>query len=190
MKTREIGTTGVVLTELGFGGGGLGELFVQVSDAQAAATLASSWAGGVRFFDSAPYYGGGLSEHRIGRFLRERPRNDFAISTKVGRLLRAPEDPAAWQGDGCWVGGLPFDQHFDYSYDAIMRAHEDSLQRFGLNRVDLLVIHDLDRQHHAVPEFANHWATLQKSVWRALAELRSSGVVGAIGSGINAVAEI
>ena len=190
MKTREIGSTGVRLTELGFGGGGLGDLFVKVTDAQAEAALETAWAGGVRFFDSAPYYGGGLSEHRVGRFLRERPRAEFAVCTKIGRLLRPPKDPATFTGDDFWIGGLPFEQVFDYSYDATMRAHEDSLQRFGLNRVDMLVIHDLDSQHHDGEAFARHWATLERSGWRALEELRSAGVIGAIGGGVNGVDEI
>ena len=122
MKTREIGTTGVTLTELGFGSGGLGELFLKVSDADAEATMDTAWAGGVRFFDTAPYYGAGLAEHRVGRFLRRHDRDAFELSTKIGRLLRAPKDPAGWAGDGLWVGGLSFEALFDYSYDGIMRA--------------------------------------------------------------------
>jgi D-threo-aldose 1-dehydrogenase len=187
MRTREIRDTGVTLTELGFGGGGLGELFVKVADAQADETLQASWDAGVRFFDSAPFYGAGLSEHRIGRFLRERPRGDFVSSTKVGRVLRAPRDPAAWEGGGIWIGGLPFDHDWDFSYDGVMRSHEDSLQRMGLNRVDMLVIHDLDSHHHDPLTLERHWGTLEASGWRALEELRAGGAVGALGAGINVV---
>jgi D-threo-aldose 1-dehydrogenase len=190
MRAREIGSTGVSLTELGFGGGGLGELFVEVSDVQAEETQLASWDGGVRFFDTAPYYGGGLSEHRVGRFLRTRERAEFVVSTKVGRLLRAPKDPANWRGDGFWIGGLPFDQVFDYSFDGIMRSYEDSLQRLGLNRIDMLVLHDLDEQHHGASEFGRHWQTLRNSGWRAVEQLRGSGEVGAIGVGINSVDDI
>jgi D-threo-aldose 1-dehydrogenase len=190
MRAREIGSTGVALTELGFGAGGLGELFVEVSDTQAEETMLTSWAGGVRFLDTAPYYGGGLSEHRVGRFLRQRERAEFVVSTKVGRLLRAPEDPANWRGDGFWIGGLPFDQVFDYTFDGIMRSHEDSLQRLGLNRIDMLVLHDLDEQHHEASEFTRHWQTLRSSGWRALDELRGSRQVGAIGVGMNSVDDI
>ena len=190
MNRREIGSTGVALTELGFGGGGLGELFVKVPDEQAEETLGTSWQGGVRFFDTAPYYGGGLSEHRLGRFLGRQARADFVVSTKVGRLLRAPKDPASWEGDGFWIGGLPFDQAFDYSFDAMMRSHEDSMQRLGLNRIDMLVLHDLDQQHHEPADFEAHWRTLEQSGWRALEELRSSGAVGAVGVGMNSVDEI
>jgi D-threo-aldose 1-dehydrogenase len=190
MRAREIGSTGVKLTELGFGAGGLGELFVEVPDAQADETMLTSWTGGVRFFDTAPYYGGGLSEHRVGRFLRRRERAGVVVSTKVGRLLRAPADPANWRGDGFWIGGLPFDQVFDYTFDGIMRSYEDSLQRLGLNRIDMLVLHDLDEQHHEAADFARHWETLRDSGWRALEELRGSGQVGAIGVGMNSVEDI
>lgn len=187
MRTREIRATGVAPTELGFGGGGLGELFVKVSDEQADATLQAAWDGGVRFYDSAPFYGAGLSEHRVGRFLRERPRGDFLSSTKVGRVLHAPRDPAAWEGGGIWIGGLPFDHDWDFSYDGVMRSHEDSLQRMGLNGVDMLIIHDLDTHHHDPPTLQGHWDTLEASGWRALEELRGSGAVGALGAGINVV---
>lgn len=187
MKRREIRQTGVELTELGFGGGGLGELFVTVSEAQAEETLSTSWDGGQRFFDSAPFYGAGLSEHRVGRFLRSRPRDELVASTKVGRVLRAPQDPATWAGGGIWIGGLPFDHIWDFSYDGIMRSHEDSLQRMGLNRVDMLIIHDLDSHHHDDEVRAGHWDDLESSGWRALAELRDSGTVGALGAGINVV---
>jgi D-threo-aldose 1-dehydrogenase len=187
VRRREIRQTGVELSELGFGGGGLGELFVKVSDAQADETLEASWDGGQRFFDSAPFYGAGLSEHRIGRFLRWRPRGEFVASTKVGRVLRAPQDPAAWAGGGIWIGGLPFGHYWDFSFDGIMRSHEDSLQRLGLNRVDMLVIHDLDSHHHDDDARARHWGDLEASGWQALAQLRDSGAVGAVGAGINVV---
>jgi D-threo-aldose 1-dehydrogenase len=187
VKRRQIRRTGVQLTELGFGGGGLGELFVKVSDAQAEETLAAAWDGGQRFFDSAPFYGAGLSEHRIGRFLRERPRSEFVASTKVGRVLRPPRDPAAWEGGGIWIGGLPFDHDWDFTRDGIMRSHEDSLQRMGLNRVDMLVIHDLDSHHHDDEARAGHWGDLEASGFAALGELRESGAVGAVGAGINVV---
>jgi D-threo-aldose 1-dehydrogenase len=187
MKTRGIRQTGVALTELGFGGGGLGELFAKVADTQADETLLASWDGGVRFFDSAPFYGAGLSEHRVGRFLRGRARSEFVVSTKVGRVLRAPSDPASWAGGGIWTGGLPFDHVWDFTYGGVMRSYEDSLQRLGLNRVDILVIHDLDTHHHQGAELTDKWNDLETSGWRALEELRAAGAVGALGAGINVV---
>ena len=121
----------------------LGELFVRVDDAAAQATLQAAWDGGIRYFDTAPEYGFGLSEHRVGQFLRQRPRDEFVLSTKVGRLLQAPRDVSKYRKT-FWTGGLDFDFRFDYGYDAIMRSVEDSYQRLGLNRVDVLLIHDLD----------------------------------------------
>jgi D-threo-aldose 1-dehydrogenase len=132
-----------------------------------------------------PWYGRGQSEHRLGRFLYRQPRQDFILSTKVGRVLRAPHRPESF-GTGLWAGGLHFDHVFDYSYDGIMRAFEDSQQRLGLNRIDLLVIHDLDFGYHLVEaKVAAYLAQLATSGWRALASLREAGLIRGIGAGIN-----
>jgi D-threo-aldose 1-dehydrogenase len=185
LATRRLGRSGVELTQLGFGGAPLGELFVRVDEAQAQATLQAAWDAGIRYFDTAPWYGRGQSEHRLGRFLYRQPRADFVLSTKVGRILRAPRHPERFE-TGFWAGGLHFDHVFDYGYDGIMRAFEDCLQRLGLNRIDLLVIHDLDLWHHQVEaKVAAYLGQLATSGWRALDELRGSGVVRGIGAGIN-----
>jgi D-threo-aldose 1-dehydrogenase len=127
----------------------------------------------------------GLSERRTGDFLRARDPSEYVLSTKVGRLLRRPADPSDTDGR-MWVGGLDFDMAFDYSRDGIMRAYEDSLQRLGLPRVDALIVHDLDLMHHVAPERVSaHLAQLATSGWEALAALRRSGEIGAIGVGIN-----
>jgi D-threo-aldose 1-dehydrogenase len=182
---RRLGRTDVMLPQLGFGAAPLGELFTRVSDADAEATLAAAWESGIRYFDTAPWYGRGQSEHRVGRFLYRQPRSDFTLSTKIGRVLRAPRNPAAFD-TGFWAGGLHFEHHFDYSYSGIMRAYEDSLQRLGLNRVDLLLIHDLDWWHHGSEAVvAAHFAELARTGWRALADLKAAGLIGAIGAGIN-----
>ena len=146
---RRLGKAGVELPLFGFGGAPLGELFVKVSEADAEATLQAAWDQGIRYFDTAPWYGRGQSEHRLGRFLYRQPRAEFVLSTKVGRVLKAPRNPAQFDL-GFWSGGLHFDHVFDYSYDGIMRAYEDCLQRLGMNRIDLLIIHDLDFWHHSV----------------------------------------
>jgi D-threo-aldose 1-dehydrogenase len=185
LATRTLGRTGVELTRLGFGGAPLGDLFVRVEEEDARATLGAAWLGGIRYYDTAPWYGRGQSEHRLGRFLYRQPRHEFVLSTKVGRILKAPRRPGAFD-TAPWVGGLPFDLVFDYSYDGVMRAFEDSLQRLGLNRVDLLVIHDLDFTYHSVePKVAAYLAQLATGGWRALEELRAGGVVRGIGAGIN-----
>src|SRR5712691_1380125 len=121
----------------------VGVLGTQVTEAQAQATLDAAWDAGLRYFDTAPWYGRGVSELRIGRLLREKPRDQFVISTKVGRILRSPVNMAAFDGSP-WYGGGPFEVQFDYSYDGILRAYEDSLQRLGLARIDLAIVHDLD----------------------------------------------
>jgi D-threo-aldose 1-dehydrogenase len=185
LATRTLGRTGVALTQLGFGGAPLGELFTRVSEEDATATLRAAWDAGLRYYDTAPWYGRGQSEHRVGRFLYSRPRRDFVLSTKVGRVLKAPRNPEAFD-TGFWTGGLPFDHVFDYSYDGIMRAYEDCLQRLGMPRIDLLVIHDLDFwHHHTEPKVQAYLAQLVTGGWRALEELRSAGLIRGIGAGIN-----
>ncbi len=184
-ERRRLGRTDVHVSTLGFGGATIGGIGKRVSEAEADATLEAAWASGVRYFDTAPWYGRGLSELRVGRLLRQQPRQDFVVSTKVGRVLRAPANPATFD-PGVWLGGLPLEVRFDYTYDGIMRAHEDSLQRLGLARVDLAIVHDLDLGYHAPPA---RWdalmAQLITSGWRALDELRAGGVIGGIGVGIN-----
>ncbi|MBX6320212.1 MAG: aldo/keto reductase [Rhodospirillaceae bacterium] len=185
LARRQLGRTGVELTALGFGGAPLGELFVKVSEADAEATLAAAWEAGIRYYDTAPWYGRGQSEHRFGRFLYRQPRRDFVLSTKVGRILKAPRNPEAFE-TGFWSGGLHFDHVFDYSYDGVMRAFEDSLQRLGLNRIDLLVIHDLDFKHHRTEAAVSAYLTqLHTGGLRALTELRAAGLIKGIGAGIN-----
>ena len=182
---RRLGRSALEVNAIGMGCAPLGELFVRVDDAAAQATLQAAWDGGVRYFDTAPEYGFGLSEHRVGQFLRQRPRSEFVLSTKVGRLLQAPPDLSKYR-KAFWTGGLDFEFRFDYGYDAVMRSVEDSYQRLGLNRVDVLLIHDLDVFTHGsqlqVDAYLNQLLT---GGWRALSELRSSGVVGAIGAGLN-----
>ncbi len=182
---RRLGPSNVEVTVLGFGGATIGGIGTRVSEAQAAAILEAAWDAGLRYFDTAPWYGRGLSELRVGRLLREQPRSDFVVSTKVGRILRAPRDQERFD-TAPWPGGLPFEVHFDYSYDGILRSYEDSLQRLGLARVDLAIVHDLDLGYHA-PQA--RWDALMGQLitggWRALDELRASGVIGGIGVGIN-----
>lgn len=181
---RRIADTPLVLPVFGMGTAHLGELYGLVNEAVSQATLAAAWDGGVRFFDTAPWYGRGLSEHRLGGFLRTRPRDEFMITTKVGRTLRRPKDPKAFDRSP-WTGGLNFEVRFDYSYDGIMRSYEQALQRLALDTVDALVIHDLDSIFHDDEAIARHTRDLSETGMKALAELKGSGDILAIGMGIN-----
>ena len=183
--TRELGRTDVHVTPLGFGGAPLGDLFVKLPEAAAEGAILQAYQGGVRYFDTSPWYGHGLSEHRLGNVLRRQPRDDFVLSTKVGRVYRAPDDPATFSSIP-WVGGLPFDLTFDYGYDGILRSYEDSLMRLGLNRVDLLLIHDLDFLYHRDEAGVDGCLRqLEGSGWWALEELKAAGRIRGIGAGVN-----
>jgi D-threo-aldose 1-dehydrogenase len=184
--TRELGGTGLALTRAGMGSAPLGDLWERIPESRAEATFAAAWAGGVRYFDTAPWYGNTLAEHRLGHFLRQQPRGGFAISTKVGRVYRrsrGPDDPPV----GPWAGGLPFVLRFDYTYDGVMRSYEDSLQRLGLARVDLLVIHDVDFGYHGDEAGLERcFRQLETNGGlRALQELKSAGEIAGYGAGIN-----
>ena len=187
MQTATLGRTGVELTRLGLGCAPIGDLLGTVSESTAREVLGSAWDAGVRYYDTSPFYGHGKSEHRLGEFLRGRPREQFKVSTKVGRVLRPTTRPELLDQQ-YWRDPLPFTLHFDYSYDGIMRSYEDSLQRLGLASVDLLVIHDLDQMfHHSEHRIAALMQEMATSGWRALDQLRSSGAVSGVGAGINFV---
>ncbi|UPG92717.1 aldo/keto reductase [Luteibacter aegosomatissinici] len=172
------------LGPLGFGGAPLGNMFRTVSEAQAEETLHTAWESGIRYFDTAPVYGTGLSEHRFGHALRMRPRGEFVLSTKVGRMLLP--NPSSDGNFGPFVSGLPFDVEYDYSYDAAKRSIDDSLQRLGLSSIDIVYIHDIAEDAHGTG-----WRPLfdgaMKGAARALAELKHEGVIKAWGLGVNTV---
>jgi D-threo-aldose 1-dehydrogenase len=172
MEMTSLGRSAVRITRLGFGGGPLGGLFEPVADDTAAATLAQAWASGIRHFDTAPHYGIGHSERRFGAFLRGRPRSTFTLSTKVGRYL-VEQDPAG-RTDEAFQVPATHRRVVDFSRDGVRRSLEDSLSRMGVDRVDVLYLHD------AEPHFE---AALGQG-YPALAELRAEGVVGAIGAGM------
>ncbi len=182
---REVGRTGVSVTEFGLGTAPLGDLFETLDEDAAQGVLKAAWDVGVRFYDTSPFYGNGKSEHRLGHFLRQKPRDEFVISTKVGRVFRPVHDLAAFD-PGPFTGALPFEFKVDYSYDGIMRSYEDSLQRLSLPSVDLLVIHDLDFYFYETEARVNAYLNqLFTSGWRALDELRRHGLVKGVGAGIN-----
>ncbi|WP_187428217.1 Pyridoxal 4-dehydrogenase [Roseobacter fucihabitans] len=187
MQTRTLGDTGLVLTELSFGGAGIGNLYRPIPREDAIATLETAWDGGIRYFDTAPFYGHGLSERRMGDFLQTKARGDFVLSTKVGRLLQA--SPGGPPTDTGYIEALPFTIHYDYSYEGILRSHQDSLARLGLPSVDILYVHDLERGSFASDEdYQRHLETFVTSGIHALQDLKSEGKIAAFGLGVNEVA--
>lgn len=181
---RQIGETPLSLPVFGLGTAHLGELYAKVSEEDCRATLEAAWNKGIRYYDTAPWYGRGLAEHRLGGMLRTRPRREFQITTKVGRTLRRPADVKVFSREP-WVGGLNFEVRFDYSYDGIMRSYEQGLQRLALDTVDALVIHDLDALFHDEATMEAHQRDLVGSGMKALEELKASGDIKAYGMGIN-----
>jgi len=157
---------------LGLGTAPLGGLFEAVTDETAHGVIDGAWAAEIRYFDTAPLYGFGLSEQRLGAVLRGKPRDEFVISTKVGRLIRGSGPPEPGQA---WRGTPPLNPVFDFSYDATMRSVEESLNRLGLDRVDVLLIHDPDQ----------HYDEALSGAYLALDRLRSERTVRAIGAGMN-----
>lgn len=171
--TAKLGPTGLRITKLGLGTAPLGGLYQPVSDAAAEATIAKAWDLGLRFFDTAPQYGNGLSERRLGRFLAGKPRDSYVLCTKVGRLLRRPAEAT---GEDAYYKGTPPERPvFDFSYDGVMRSFEESLERLGTGRVDVLHIHDPD----------DHYDEAVAGAYRALDKLRSEGLIAAVGAGMN-----
>jgi D-threo-aldose 1-dehydrogenase len=176
LPLRPLGRSGVAVTEISFGGAAIGNLFTAVTDDDARAAVDAAWDGGIRYFDTAPHYGLGLSERRLGAALGDRPRGDYVISTKVGRLLETAPSTARGgrDADGFDVpSGLV--RRFDFSADGVRRSLEASLVRLGLDRVDIALIHDPDA----------HGEQALREAYPALARLRAEGVVRAIGVGMN-----
>ncbi len=181
-KLRPLGRTSLSLTALGFGGSRLGNLYGPVSEENAMGAIGTAYDAGGRYFDTAPLYGNGLGEHRMGHALRDRPRGDFVLSTKVGRLL----DPLP-PGTARVAAGhhrLPFGVRYDYSYDGVMRSMEHSLQRLGMNRVDVVLIHDIDAHNQGGGQ-SQRFNEAMGGAYPALERLRDSGAVAAIGVGVN-----
>ena len=158
---------------LGLGTAPLGGLYSPVSDDEAVEVIGAAWDRGIRFFDTAPLYGHGASERRLGAVLRGKPRDSFVVATKVGRLLRRPEAPAP--EDAYYKDTPPERPVFDFSHDGVMRSFEESLGRLGLDRIDILHVHDPDA----------HEAEAAGGALRALARLRAEGAIRAVGAGMN-----
>ncbi len=177
MRRSRLGRSGVEITELSFGGAAIGNLFTPVDPAEAAAAVDAAWDAGIRSFDTAPHYGLGLSERRLGEALRTRPREAYTLSTKAGRLL----EPCPTAGDDLANGFAVSADHrrvWDFSADGVRRSVEESLERLGLDRIDIVYLHDPDEHEDAA--FRHGYPALER--------LRAEGVVGAIGAGMNQTA--
>jgi D-threo-aldose 1-dehydrogenase len=180
---RAVGSTGLEISRIGFGGAPLGDLKRAPTDEGAREVLQAAWDAGIRYFDTAPFYGSGLSERRIGDFLRDKPRDEYVLSTKVGRLLVPDRDYAmSRHGD---ARALPFRPVFDFTYDGVMKSYEQSLQRLGLERIDILFLHDLGRFSQRERHEETMRQALEGGGIRAITKLRDSGAVKAIGAGVN-----
>lgn len=189
LTIRQLPRTGQPLTALGLGGAPLGNLYNVISEADARATFRAAWGAGIRYFDTAPFYGYTLSEHRFGDALREHPRDQWVLSTKVGRLLKPQSRGAAARvvpaGETGWQQPLPFEVVYDYSAGAIRRSVEDSLQRLGTNHIDLALVHDIGRYQHG-DDHPRLWTQLTEGHgFRELEALKREGLIGAIGLGVN-----
>jgi D-threo-aldose 1-dehydrogenase len=182
---RPLGKTGLMLSDLGFGGGAIGGLYAPVTRDAAFEAMQAAWDVGMRYFDTAPFYGFGLSERRVGDFLRD--KTNYILSTKVGKLLRpVPLDQVPDHG---FVDPLPFAVDFDYSRDAILRSYEFSLARLGMNRIDILYVHDLERRSLGAA-YDYHFAQFMDGGLRALDDLKSQGAIAGYGLGVNEVSAV
>ena len=178
---RPVGNTGLCVDTMGLGCAPLGNLYRQISDVDAKRILDSAWSRGLRYFDTAPHYGQGLSERRVGDALRKFRGKAYVISTKVGRLLK----PSGYADKRhVFLSPMPFDICYDYSYDGIMRSFEDSLQRLGLDRIDILYMHDIGAVTHGADNDVLFPIAMDGG-YRAMDELRDGGAVSAIGLGVN-----
>ncbi|MFV2001504.1 MAG: aldo/keto reductase [Paracoccaceae bacterium] len=180
-----LGNGGLSLSELGFGCAPLGNLYRAIADEAAHDVLNLAWDSGVRYFDTAPLYGYGLAETRLGRFLRNKPRDDYVLSTKVGRLLKAAT-PELRDGIGKWFDVPSRHEIYDYGYDGVMRSVEFSLERLGIDRIDILYVHDIDVFNHRSQTVLDaKYDELMSGGYRALSALRDQGVITAFGAGVN-----
>jgi D-threo-aldose 1-dehydrogenase len=176
MRRSPVGSTGVEVTTLGFGAAPIGNLYRAIDDETGRLAVTAAWEGGIRYFDTAPHYGLGLSERRLGAALREHPRAEFTISTKVGRVLVPNPSPT---GSDLERGGFAVEdilrREYDYSRDGVLRSLDSSLDRLGVDRIDIVYVHDPD----------DHMDQALREAVPTLVELRAQGVIGAVGAGMN-----
>ncbi len=184
--TRELGNTSLNVSTLGFGAASMGNLYQKVTDQEAQATLAAAIDLGFNLFDTSPRYGAGLSERRVGDALRALPKDNYILSTKVGRILKPDTKSDINQLRHGFLTPMPFDAHYDYTYDGIIRSFEDSQQRLGLTEIDILLVHDIGAFTHGKDD-KHYFKQFESSGYKALEELRTNGLIKAVGLGVNEV---
>ncbi len=186
IPSRRVGQTALTVTELGFGAAPLGNLYTAVSDTDANEACVAALEIGIAYFDTAPYYGFGLSERRVGDGLRG--RDSIVLSTKVGRLLKPDSEVRGMHERHCFCSPMPFRPVYDYSFDGIMASWEASTQRLGLSRIDILYVHDIGRRTHGDSSEIYFRHLTGGGGFRALEQLRSAGLIQAFGLGVNEIA--
>jgi len=186
IATRRVGKTALTITELGFGAAPLGNLYGAVSDSAAHETCVAALDIGITYFDTAPYYGFGLSERRVGDALRG--RDSIVVSTKVGRLLKPEVRPRGNRERHGFCSPMPFEPVYDYSFDGIMTSWETSIQRLGLSRINILFVHDIGRLTHGDDNAVHFRQLTDGGGFRALEQLRAAGEIQAFGLGVNEIA--
>ncbi len=182
MKKRKLGNSDIFLSSIGFGGAPIGNLFEKLDEATCYKTLESCNDSNINLFDTSPYYGNGLSEHRIGNFLKTLEPDSYYLSTKVGRYLTPEKQENIKRGK--WAGGLNFISNIDYSYDGVMRSFEQSLHRLAASKIDICLIHDVDSYTHG--EKVDHYFKIaMNGAYKAIRKLKDEKVIQAIGVGVN-----
>lgn len=186
LERRFLGNTGLRVPVLGFGGAPIGNLYRAISDEQASDAISAAMEAGINYFDTAPFYGFGLSERRLGQCLQATDHASLAISTKVGRLLQPIEPPESDTARHAYCSPEPYMPVFDYSYDGVMRSFEGSCERLGVTSVDVLLMHDLGEVTHG-DRHEDYFSQAMEGGYRALSELRNAGQVSVIGLGVNEI---
>ena len=182
MQKRKLGNTDIFLSTIGFGGAPIGNLFEKLDDATCYKTLARCNESNINLYDTSPYYGNGLSEHRLGSFLKKLISDSYYLSTKVGRYLTPQKEEKINRGK--WAGGLNFIPNVDYSYDGVMKSFEQSLHRLNTSKIDICLIHDVDTYTYG--EQVDHYFKIaMKGAYKAISKLKEEKVIKAIGVGVN-----
>lgn len=185
LPTCTLGRSGLVTSRLGFGSAPLGDFFERLDERQAIDAVCAAFSAGMNLIDTSPHYGNGLAEHRIGSALRSIGRDNVVLSTKVGRIMNPRGDGGTPQPARGFFGSLPHQSVFDYSYDGAMRSFEQSLLRLGTDRIDILLIHDIDAWTHGEDRVEARYREAMEGAYRALSELRAQGAIKAIGLGLD-----